>query len=341
MSNVKNQHYVPQSYLKSFTDSQEKIYVFDKFEQKCFSSNVKNVASERYFYDFPQSENIQSREQTMEKLFSQLEAKASQMMSHLYKKIQGILSLKNQGKAYSVQAITQSQKVDLSLLIAIQAFRTKEFRLLSTELLQKMQPSIINMLDYELSQHINRFESENFISLDESFISEIKGTKINECLAMLSSLQQDASSVLQAKFILKYYAELSKALLNHIWLIGINDTEELLLTSDHPVVKHQLESQNLSGYSSEGIEVVFPLNSKLVLILFEKDYFKQYCHLDGKLFPLTRENIIHYNSLQVFYSYRFVFSQENNFQLVQNICQEYPDVCSSNRERFQVNIRQP
>lgn len=55
MSKVKNQHYVPQSYLKNFAVYRKRgashIWVFDKFNQNTFSTPVRNVASQGYFYD--------------------------------------------------------------------------------------------------------------------------------------------------------------------------------------------------------------------------------------------------------------------------------------------------
>ncbi len=56
MSKVKRQHYVPQLYLKQWHNdkSDEQIYVYDKTLKKSFSSNIKNIASSNYFYDYPE-----------------------------------------------------------------------------------------------------------------------------------------------------------------------------------------------------------------------------------------------------------------------------------------------
>ena len=48
----KKQHYVPQFYLKRFSTDGHSVFVFDKFTQKVFRTNIANVASGRYFYDF-------------------------------------------------------------------------------------------------------------------------------------------------------------------------------------------------------------------------------------------------------------------------------------------------
>ncbi|NII83488.1 MULTISPECIES: DUF4238 domain-containing protein [unclassified Pedobacter] len=51
MSKIKNQHYVPQFYLKSFCDKAEQVWAFDKTNQHIFTSSPRNLASEGYFYD--------------------------------------------------------------------------------------------------------------------------------------------------------------------------------------------------------------------------------------------------------------------------------------------------
>lgn len=129
MSNVKNQHYVPQFYLKYFTNPQEKLCTFDKFENKMLPfTNAKKLACEKYFYDFPQPSGTKERQQPMEKWFSELETKASKFMNHIQKKIQGIRSLKPSEKVDHLQVLTQDQKLDLAYWVAVQSLRTKDFR---------------------------------------------------------------------------------------------------------------------------------------------------------------------------------------------------------------------
>ncbi|MDI0267828.1 DUF4238 domain-containing protein [Clostridioides difficile] len=49
---TKNQHYVPQVYLESFINKKGHCYVYDKLDDKFFSSTPRNIMSIRYFYDF-------------------------------------------------------------------------------------------------------------------------------------------------------------------------------------------------------------------------------------------------------------------------------------------------
>lgn len=53
MPKVKKQHYVPQFYLRNFSNDNKQIFVFDKFDKKIFSANIKNVGCQRYFYNTP------------------------------------------------------------------------------------------------------------------------------------------------------------------------------------------------------------------------------------------------------------------------------------------------
>ncbi len=56
MSRVKHQHFVPQFYLKQFTENGKRLYVFDKHRQKSFQANVSTTASKAGFYDWAQEE---------------------------------------------------------------------------------------------------------------------------------------------------------------------------------------------------------------------------------------------------------------------------------------------
>ena len=48
---TKNQHFVPETYLESFTDD-GKCCVYNKKNGKQFSTTPRNILSRRYLYDF-------------------------------------------------------------------------------------------------------------------------------------------------------------------------------------------------------------------------------------------------------------------------------------------------
>lgn len=348
---IKNQHYVPQSYLKNFSDKKRKLWVFDKFNNKKFQSHISNVASETYFYDFPQDGKKEERDQYIEKFFSELESRSCIFTNHIFKKIKGVLNLKNIEKVYSTEVLTQDQKLDFAYLVAIQALRTKEFREFYTEMWQKTKPWISSFLEYEVLnsvENLNLEGNQEFLNCIQSLKLEynednvtllkniIKEFIFEQCWSGYTDLQTKGITLSHAIFIFEKYKKLTNILVNHIWLVGVNDTEEIFFTSDHPVVKHN--RLNLNGYSSEGIEIVYPINNNLILIILDKTYFHPCINLDRKLIKLTREDVGYYNSLQVFSSYRFVFSHNKNLSLAENMCKSNPALCSPNQERSQLQV---
>jgi len=343
MTQVINQHYVPQSYLKNFSSDRSQVFVFDKFKQRSFVSNVRNVASERTFYDFPQSETQPQNIQIIEQFFSELEGRQNRFLRHLHRKISKVFDLRlnaeKVGKVYTAPILTQDQKRDLACVAAVQFLRTKEFRKFLVEMRQATEPLANHMLESEILERINQFESLNSIQLDEDTSDSLKSLILNECNSTLSRVYDDGLAVVHAKAIFEYYEQILNIFHNHIWIIGVNDMDQPLFTSDHPVVRRPHLSSN--GLASEGIEIAFPLNSKSLLIMREKQYFHKYKDKESKLFPLTLEDIEHYNMLQVYDSNRFVFCAEDKFDVVKSICQEHPEVCSEDRSRVQVRVSNP
>ena len=48
--NKKRQHYIPQFFLKNFSLSGNHLYIFPFSNEKCYSSEIKNIAKEDFFY---------------------------------------------------------------------------------------------------------------------------------------------------------------------------------------------------------------------------------------------------------------------------------------------------
>ena len=51
MAEYVKQHYVPQFYLKNFSKNKNNINCLDKIQLKTYSSNIKNIAQEKKFYE--------------------------------------------------------------------------------------------------------------------------------------------------------------------------------------------------------------------------------------------------------------------------------------------------
>jgi hypothetical protein len=107
-------------------------------------------------------------------------------------------------------------------------------------------------------------------------------------------------------------------LMNKLWFLVKSDRE--FYTSDNPVVRqnslNQTPYRGTLGLNSDGIEIYFPLSDSIMIILFCE---RSYGLLKGQDLTLTKGNIENINSLQVKFSERFIFSSQNNFELVKDM----------------------
>lgn len=112
-SHVKLEHYVPKLYLRNFTiaGKQDHIYCFDKLTSKNFMVNIKNIASETYFYDTSEADY------RAENLIQQFE-------SHL-KPVYDKLIL-----TQDLDSLEPSEKRLIAVFVALQAMRTKQYRMM-------------------------------------------------------------------------------------------------------------------------------------------------------------------------------------------------------------------
>lgn len=319
MSRVKNEHFVPQSYLKFFANlrnTKKNIYqtiVFDKVNNTFYSQNVDKVAAEGKFFHFPEEINVDANikemikymndNQFIEKMFSQdVEIPFKKHLDEvrfLYNVLQNPIG---------VRAINDDQKINLSVLIAIQMLRTKSFREQTSQAQNKIAQSLVDIFMEK--------EDPNYQ------IGDVKA-KFGEKSSM--ALQ---ASMLFDEDVLNSFAE---SLYNHIWLIYVNKTSEPFITSDNPVVKiphKQSDYMSYGGIKSEGIEILFPISTKLVIGMYERKYHKQLEVLENTFAgPLEKENVDYCNSIQILQANRQVFSNNRNFEVLLNkLRKKYPDL---------------
>lgn len=290
---VKNQHYVPQFYLKNFANKNDQVYVFDKHDQKVFKTSIRNIASESYFYDFPENkislEDIENK-QAVERALSYLESEFKKVLNNTI----SACYLTNPSKLLYSIIINDRQKVELSYFITIQSFRTKEWR------------KIVFGIIKALKKHID-YDDIIFYQAEFMFNSKI-------------------------------VTEIASTLYSHIWLFGFNKTGKSLYTSDNPVVKRNKmtnKSTDAIGFSSTGVEIAIPLSNNILISMLDRMYFKDLASFDGKLLPLTLDEIELYNSLQVIQSDRQIYCVEDDFKLSYEICKRTPDLF---REKYKINI---
>lgn len=324
MAHNTNQHFVPKLYLKRFVSpdsSKNQLWGFEKKKKKPFLTDIGNIGAERYFYNFPleivDEENVEILDQFLQKH----ESEASPFSDKFEKRLIDVLGSSNFClEKYNDKVITEQEKFFWSEILSIQALRTPKFR----EFLKKIkkQAESQNIVQDSIAQESAKQIQENqrkFPDLCQDELQNIQNFTINTALYIVEQLYTDEYIPLQqGKFIIEFN-KLSQMLLKHIWIVGINQTDIPFYTSDHPLATIPYFE---TGYESKGVQILYPVNSSTILILKEKTHFNFDQRKDCKLVNLTEDEVLEYNKAQIYCSDRFIYCQENNFDLARKICQE-------------------
>jgi hypothetical protein len=288
---IKTQHYVPRSYLRYFSHSRNRLFVFDKRDGRKFETSVDNIAAEKYFYDLP-GESEQALEHAL----------ANMIDGNYPRWADDVLATINSGKR-----INYTQKKNLALFIALQALRTRWLR--------DVNIGVLNQIEEVFSHFSRKYEQEQGIQL-----------KPDASLSALLSADKEETAKLSQIASIKNpdtVQNIVGILLNHIWIVGINKTDRPFYTSDNPVVRWAHKSHPLRSYSglrSEGVEIAFPLTPKCILTLLERTFHADLEVLDCGFMPIDENGVVYYNGLQVFDSHRWIFSLSSDFTLTEEMC---------------------
>lgn len=284
---VKKQHFVPKFYLKNFSSNKKNIWVYDKKTNNKFVSSINDIACERFFYDDEILDEIFDKTQHLEIEYSKLESETAPFF-------QTFLTNISSNDNYKISS--EDRKTIANYLVS-QIDRTKEHR-----------------------EEVARFTVEIYDKLQEIGISQAQLFQMGFDVEHIDKKELHLESIIAGIERRDSFAEL---LTDHIWMIYKNETDQSFYTSDNPLVKYGHIKDNLKsneGYISPGIEIAFPLNPVYILILCDREYFYNYEHLDNSISPINSlSNIKFYNSLQINSCYRQIYSQENKFNLAEEI----------------------
>lgn len=319
----KNQHYVPQFYLEHFSvkkNNVSQISVYDKKRKKFFPTNIRNVASSRFFYDFPSVNELKDliedrtelkqflmanddlifNDQIIENFFS--EEIENSFKKILDKIITGYTMTYKHNDLKNI--ISEEDKTLLSFYISLQMTRTNEFREKILELEEKALKGITLMQA--------RFR---FPDLKQSDFEILK--------------KKELDSLSHASYMFGIAEKIAPLLFSHVWFIGINLSDLPFYTSDHPVVQFSHSKNNnfdSSGIASYGTEIVFPINEKLVINMIEREFWKDNkIQYENCYTFLNKDNVTFYNYLQATQSNSQIYSSNLDFATVKEILKKSPE----------------
>lgn len=308
---TKNEHYVPQCYLKRWKNEKGKIVVYDKELNNTRYNSIADVACKRYYYDID-SECLSTLQADLLKRIGIDPESDSQFIEHfLGEHVENLFSeLLNQIISKAEHAtpwyekncyfISEMDKVNFAICLAFQYIRTDSVR-----------KAVADSSDC-LHQVLKEIDVTHDV-IDKYIIKQ--GEEKNIHGNMLLDVEQ--------------IMELAEGFHNLIWILGINRTGIPFYTSDSPIgtvphVNHPFMS--MAGIRSEGVEVFFPLSPMHVLLMYEGSYHKNLISYERKYLSFTqKERIEYYNSVSIFESDRNIFSCNGDFNMVEKLRQGNPE----------------
>ncbi len=160
---IKLQHYVPRFYLHSFSihGKEDFLYCFDKSKSSSFVVNIRNIASETYFYD-----TANEVTQRIEKMFSEAES--------LFKPVHEKIVLSE-----DLGSLTSEEKLSLACFVVTQELRTKERRETQKDMIRQLKERLAKEeLSKELQERLRLEELETEEGIKAFHLSTLKNAPL-------------------------------------------------------------------------------------------------------------------------------------------------------------------
>jgi hypothetical protein len=312
---AKIQHYVPQFLLKQFKSGKKpQVWVFDKTTGKTFRTHVKNVASEKGFYNF----RFRGNELTIEPSLADIETHAAKIIKDIVGK-------------NSISDILEDEKLFLSHFFALQFVRTKQHRQLFRDLAETLGNSF-RQRGGDTSQ------IKDYIEVDD------KTLKMHGIRSVLKSEEY-------APYFLNKSWVLFKTTKSHPLFISDNPVTLQNMVDHGPYGNIGLAVRGIEIYfplsktltlgmfcqsheenfrkTYEKYKLIMQINPKLGSSMIRDSAFI-YQIMNGfekkETVSYNIENVNNHNSLQVFYASRFVFSSKYDFSLALKMIHDNPEL---------------
>lgn len=314
MTIAKVQHYVPQFLLRNFGNGKkDQVWVYDKSSNRSFSSNTKNVASESRFYDFVS----EGQPLSIEPWLADLEGHAKSVISTIL-------------KADSLSTLADEQKQVLASFLAVQFTRTKTFR------------EEWNAFPRMLREH-----------LEKNGDQIAPGSQAEE---LLREISENDSKVQTTGIVFSAPSTYAAHFLDKDWVLAATSRRHPFLLGDNPLTRQNMIDRPIRGnlgLTTPGIEIYLPLSPTRALAMWcptltdlvhrgalslaagqragdvpnpEGVFAMSDSLLSDKPVQYSLANVDNFNSLQVVWSERYIFSTLNDFRVAQAMLGKHPNL---------------
>lgn len=314
-SNIKH-HYIPQCYLKHFSKDHNLIYVYNKKSNtKGYPKSISKIAYIDNLYaidddfikflkedkDLPVDEinknfiEIKIFAEQIEKLYSEI---LNNIKSSFF-----IWKTKNNFK----EILNNKDRNYFAQLIAIQYLRLPNVKKEYWDFYKKAEQGRL-----EMAKMIMMNSKDQLIIENRNFLESIN-----------IEFKESYASTLHLDLYLddEITGEIQKSLLKKYWLYYYSD-KPVFFTSDNPIVfKQNLPNEKSSsfGFNKKGVEILFPISSKILIAISDEEYFPEKKSLNNTFIKVTAKQIREFNSYQYIFSNEETYSEINDFKLIHDL----------------------
>jgi hypothetical protein len=306
---TKNQHYIPQFYLKKFRNTKGKVEVLSCKYNKLFSpASAKRICFEDFYYA-TETGVYDEISQEIENYFSQLEFLLSDKIPPIEKKI------------LNGECINTDDKWDLSFLMSMIWIRgpvmREQNRRMVEDITKQMMGHTFSMPDAHIKSFFDKFDSTRGETTSPKMRQEIKENFLNK------DYKFNVNNVVHMGMFknIHNFANLFAA---QDWFVYISKAKSGFITSDNPVVEVFPEMKGFYGASFFDREHYFALSPEILI----------HCKYPNKKNPkgLRRktyyegdyEKILSLNMMVARYALKFVYSKEKeNLERILEIVKFY------------------
>lgn len=297
---TKQQHWVPQLYLKGWASGNKRVWCFDKVTKKAFATETSNIGGGMWFNDIEETRDESNPEthQIIESFLAEVEGKLAPLICALREDAELTAKAFPDEPVPPRKFLNGKQRTNFAYFMALQSLRTDEVRAhirkTFTEVCQRGMEATLPIGFPELNP------KDWVVQIAEN---EIKRIHIE--------------TFMQFKDYMPYFRD-------KYWTYGINTNPEPLFTSDNPVVKIPLKPLD-DGLDSFGIQLLFPVSPHLVVTMYDWKAFPR--AWDNRVAFLKAKTVSEYNLLQLKQCRRQIYGSENNFESAYEYCKENPEDC--------------
>ena len=300
MADSKKHHFVPQFVLNNFTDEEnEIIHIFDKKNNRSFSSSVLNTGHENNF----NSVEINGEKFNFEEIYSDLDGAAAPVIKMLVSS-ENRFDL-NHGDLYN-----------LSLFICVQLFRTKLMR----TTIQQFSKDILAWAN-EGGQNLNI----PLEVLSEEHSKAISLSVFDEVEEMMTLLLLKGIVLYRSPGNFPFWISDNPVVMYNEYPYGRRGLATPGTDVFMPISKNlmlgflcRINCNKISEAYNKAQSLKEPINSELKLW---HDAIQNNIIID-----LKKENVDFYNSLQVVYSSRFLYGPTKDFSMAEEMIKETPSL---------------